>query len=121
MSGGLDNHSTCYSVVNALFDTSNDVDESGITMGVLFDHEEIGSQTTQGANSRIQLGTIQRILTATGIADQELFDKVIRRSFVVSCDAAHAVHPNYSSYHETTGHAPSVGKGIVLKKHMSMQ
>jgi len=97
MSGALDNHSTCYSIVNALFDTSNDVDETGITMGMLFDNEEIGSKTTQGANSRIQLSAIQRILNATGINDPELFDKVIRRSFVVSCDSAHAVHPNYSS------------------------
>jgi len=121
MSGGLDNRSTCYSVIQALYETSNDEDENGITMGLLFDHEEIGSESTQGANSRIQLGTLQRILTATNIPDAELYDKVIRRSFVVSCDAAHAVHPNYPSYHETTGHAPTVGKGIVLKKHMSMR
>lgn len=41
-------------------------------MGVLFDHEEIGSESTQGANSRIQLGTLQRVLGATGIVDGEL-------------------------------------------------
>lgn len=72
MSGGLDNRSTCYSVVQSLYDTSNEEDEDGITMGLLFDHEEIGSESTQGANSRIQLGTLQRILTATNIQDNEL-------------------------------------------------
>mmetsp|Transcript_38195 Transcript_38195/g.32314 ORF Transcript_38195/g.32314 Transcript_38195/m.32314 type:complete len:98 (+) Transcript_38195:731-1024(+) len=97
MCGGLDNRSTCYSIINTLYDTANDDDESGITMGVLFDNEEIGSETTQGANSRIQLGTLQRIIIATNIDDPELFDKVTRRSFVISCDAAHAVHPNYPS------------------------
>jgi len=93
-SARIDNQVTCYAIVRALHETSAHVDLDGITMGVLFDNEEIGSETVQGANSEIQKSTIERILSVTKLDDNELFMKTMRRSFVISCDGCHGVHPN---------------------------
>jgi len=93
-SARIDNQVTCYAIIRALHETSDHEDPDGVTMGVLFDNEEIGSETVQGANSEIQKSTIDRILLATKLDDGELFMKTMRRSFVVSCDCCHGVHPN---------------------------
>jgi len=80
--------------VRALVETAEHEDQHGVTMGVFFDNEEIGSETVQGANSEIQKSTIERILSTTSINDDEIFMKSMRRSFIVSCDGCHGVHPN---------------------------
>jgi aspartyl aminopeptidase len=57
----------------------------------LFDNEEVGSRTVQGAASTIVNELVQRV---TG--DAKLIEVAKRKSFLVSADMAHAVHPNYS-------------------------
>lgn len=71
-SARIDNQVTCYSIIRALVETSEHQEQDGVSMAALFDNEEIGSQTTQGANSLIQKTTIDRILACTGLVDTEL-------------------------------------------------
>ena len=82
---------------------------------VCFDHEEVGSDSTHGAGSPIMKEIVERVNACFGVdAGGETFKLSLRKSFVISADVAHAVHPNYSSKHETN-HGPLLNKGTVIK------
>lgn len=91
----------------------------------LFDHEECGSLSPQGANSAVVLQTMERILI--GLADKGaseilLREKLcisVRKSLVVSVDNSHAIHPNYAAKHE--GSQPPVLNGGPTIKHNANQ
>lgn len=89
-------------------------DHSEIDMIMLFDHEEVGSQSAQGADSNMAVEITQRIFGAFGPFDQERYYQAIHKSFLLSADMAHAVHPNYSEKHQGQ-HMPKIQEGIVLK------
>ena len=74
-------------------------DNSEIDLIMLFDHEEIGSQSAQGADSNMAVEVTQRICTGLGHGDVDSYYRAIHRSFLLSADMAHAVHPNYSEKH----------------------
>lgn len=61
----------------------------------MFDHEEIGSETYVGANSEFLKTVLMRVCKSVNVESEP----VIRRSFFLSCDMAHSVHPNFSSNH----------------------
>lgn len=67
-----------------------------VDMVILFDHEEVGSQSAQGADSNMVVEITTRISEAFGVKTQEDYFRAIRRSLLLSADMAHAVHPNYS-------------------------
>lgn len=75
----------------------------------LFNHEEIGSVSTTGAESSIIPSFLQR-LSPTPAA----YAQSVARSFLLSADMGHAVHPNYVSKHEDN-HAPKINGGVVIK------
>lgn len=79
----------------------------------LFDNEEVGSQTKQGASSTFLADTLERINSAMG-GDGEALKTKIANSFLVSCDNAHAVHPNHGEYADKN-HSVYMNKGIVIK------
>ncbi|MBR6602860.1 MAG: M18 family aminopeptidase [Clostridia bacterium] len=79
----------------------------------LFDNEEVGSQTKQGAASTFLFDTLCRINSALG-GDEEMLRERIANSFLVSCDNAHAVHPNHGEYADKN-HSAYMNKGIVIK------
>lgn len=82
---------------------------------MLFDHEEIGSTSAQGADSNMLVETTERILSAIlPEAKKEDYYRSIRKSFFVSADMAHAIHPNYAEKHQSS-HSPKIHQGIVLK------
>jgi aspartyl aminopeptidase len=88
-----------------------------INIAALFDHEECGSESAQGAGSNIVLQSLSRIyklLTSGKEVGADGFEKTIQRSFLISADMAHAVHPNYSEKHQSN-HAVEINKGVVLK------
>ncbi len=89
-------------------------DHSEVDMIMLFDHEEVGSQSAQGADSNMAVEITQRIFGAFGPFDQERYYQAIHKSFLLSADMAHAVHPNYSEKHQGQ-HMPKIQEGIVLK------
>jgi aspartyl aminopeptidase len=75
----------------------------------LFNHEEIGSVSTTGAESSLIPTLIERLSPTPGAYGQS-----IARSFLVSSDMGHAVHPNYESKHESN-HKPKMNHGIIIK------
>ncbi len=83
------------------------------TIYCLFDNEEVGSQTKQGAASTFLSDTLCRINSSLGGDDEQLKIR-ISNSFLVSCDNAHASHPNHSEYSDKN-HSPYMNGGIVIK------
>ena len=76
----------------------------------LFDNEEVGSQTKQGAASTFLSDVLHRISGP----DEERYRRRVANSFLVSCDNAHAVHPNHPEYMDKN-HAVYMNGGIVIK------
>ena len=109
-SGRLDDLSMCYAGLEALLHS-----ETSDTTKVLaiFDNEETGSQTKQGAASPFLASLLQRIATAQS-GTTEAFHQAVERAFMVSADNAHAWHPNYSEKYDPTNH-PVLGGGPVVK------
>ena len=79
----------------------------------IFDNEETGSQTKQGAASPFLASMLRRIVSAQG-GNEESFCQAVERAFMVSADNAHAWHPNYSEKYDPTNH-PVLGGGPVIK------
>lgn len=79
----------------------------------IFDNEEVGSHTKQGAASTFLCDTLQRINTARG-GDNDDYLRAVANSFMVSCDNAHAIHPNHPEYADKN-HNTVMNKGIVIK------
>ncbi|MEN9443214.1 MAG: hypothetical protein RIS47_104 [Bacteroidota bacterium] len=81
----------------------------------LFDNEEIGSQTKQGAGAPILKQIMQRIVSNLGGSDEDYF-RALHHSFMISADMAHAVHPNFPEKHDPNLR-PEINKGPVVKVH----
>lgn len=75
----------------------------------LFNHEEIGSVSTSGAESSLVPFLLQRLSPGPAAYAQS-----VARSFLVSADMGHAIHPNYTSKHEDN-HAPQINGGVIIK------
>ncbi|KAJ6977689.1 aspartyl aminopeptidase [Populus alba x Populus x berolinensis] len=122
-SGRLDNLCSSFCSLKALIDatsTESDLkDESGVRMVALFDHEEVGSNSAQGARSPVMLDALSRI-TSSFDSDSKLLPKAIQRSYLVSSDMAHALHPNYMDKHEDN-HQPKLHGGLVIKHNANQR
>lgn len=79
----------------------------------LFDNEEVGSQTKQGAASTFLCDVLQRTVYALG-GDREAYFELVANSFMASCDNAHAIHPNHPEYSDKN-HFAVMNGGIVIK------
>lgn len=109
-SGRLDDLSMCYAGVEALLATK----QSDTTKVLaIFDNEETGSQTKQGAASPFLASVLKRIALAQS-GTEEAFFQAVERAFMVSADNAHAWHPNYSEKYDPTNH-PVLAGGPVIK------
>ena len=112
----LDNLASCFAALGALCAERGGRPETrGI---VLYDHEEVGSQSAKGAGSPFLRDALGRIAAAAAGGDADALPRAVARSFLISADMAHAVHPNYADRHEP-GHRPVLGKGPVLKSNVS--
>ena len=124
-SSRLDNLASCFIAVEALLDfAQKDLDsDSDVSMIALFDHEEVGSDSYQGAGSTLMRDAVVRVNDAfqPGTTSQsESFRSAIAKSLVLSVDMAHAIHPNYASKHEAN-HAPKLNGGIVIKSNSNQR
>ncbi|KAK1318777.1 putative aspartyl aminopeptidase [Acorus calamus] len=123
-SGRLDNLCMSFCSLKALIDSTSSGssldDEPGVRMVALFDHEEVGSNSAQGAGSPAMLDALSRILKAFSTSDSKLLEKAIQRSFLVSADMAHALHPNYMDKHEEN-HQPKLHGGLVIKHNANQR
>ncbi|MCP4550159.1 MAG: M18 family aminopeptidase [bacterium] len=110
-SRSLDNLSSCHAGLEALKGAPTDAPFTQII--ALFDNEEIGSGTMQGAQSGFLDSVIERLCIATD-RPREAFHRTLANSLLFSVDGAHAVNPNYSSSHEPRHH-PMLNGGPVVK------
>ena len=78
----------------------------------LFDNEEVGSQTKQGAASTFLKDTLVRLCEALGQGSE--YRRKVASSFLVSCDNAHAVHPNHPELSDPN-HGVKLNGGVVIK------
>lgn len=109
--GRLDDLSMVHAGLEAL-KSANKTPEVTQVLAV-FDNEETGSQTKQGAGSPFLSSMIQRLVYAQG-GGMDGFYRAVEQAFMVSADNAHAWHPNYSEKYDPTNH-PKLGGGPVIK------
>ena len=109
-SGRLDDLSMCFAGLEAMIAT--DTTDSTKVLAI-FDNEETGSQTKQGAGSPFLSMMLKRIALAQS-GTEEAWYQAVERAFMISADNAHAWHPNYSEKYDPTNH-PVLGGGPVIK------
>lgn len=93
--------------------------KKAVAVYCLFDNEEVGSGTKQGAASTFLSDVLDRISDALGKNGEEK-RRMIAHSFMVSCDNGHAVHPNHPEKADPN-HSPRMNEGIVLKYNASQR
>ena len=111
-SGRLDDLSMVFAGMDALIAAGDAVPETTQVLAV-FDNEETGSQTKQGAGSPFLSSLVQRIVLTQGGSPEDYF-RAVEKAFMISADNAHAWHPNYSEKYDPTNH-PVLGGGPVIK------
>lgn len=79
----------------------------------VFDNEEVGSETMQGAGSMFLRDTLARAAQSLGMTEGEL-PRMLRESMLLSCDNAHAQHPNHPEFSDA-GNCPQLNAGVALK------
>ena len=111
-SGRLDDLSMCWAGVEAIIAHGAEAPETTNVLAI-FDNEETGSQTKQGAGSPFLSYMLKRIALAQS-GTEEAYYQAVERAFMVSADNAHAWHPNYGEKYDPTNH-PMLGGGPVIK------
>ncbi|MFP4548162.1 MAG: M18 family aminopeptidase [Fidelibacterota bacterium] len=111
VSGRIDNLMMSHAAISAIAEQDNTPKETIVVS--LFDSEEIGSSTMNGGGSPY-LGNILERLALTQNLNREEFLRAMNKSFVLSADGAHAVHPNYVDHYEKH-HLCKLNNGLVIK------
>ena len=111
-SGRLDDLSMVHAGLAALLSCGDSLSETTQVLAI-FDNEETGSQTKQGAGSPFLGSLLQRLVLAQGGNAEDYF-RCVEKSFMISADNAHAWHPNYPEKYDPTNH-PVLGGGPVIK------
>ncbi len=106
----LDDLQCCFASIKALLSSKHD---NKICMAVIFDNEEVGSATKQGAQSTFLKHTLKRIAAVHGKGQEEELI-LLANSSMISADNGHAVHPNFADREDVTN-KPYVGGGILIK------
>jgi aspartyl aminopeptidase len=101
----LDNLLSCYMGLTAILAAQTD---QGMLL-ICNDHEEVGSQSAEGAHGSFLMSVLQRIY-----ATPELLHQVLNASTFISADNAHGVHPNFAKKHDDQ-HGPKLNQGPVIK------
>jgi len=104
-SARIDNLISCYVGLLSICSINSDKP----MLFIANNHEEVGSDSTSGAGGSFLENTLRRMFL-----DYERYVQVIRSSVLISCDNAHAVHPNYATKHDKE-HSPLINKGVVIK------
>jgi aspartyl aminopeptidase len=110
----LDNLASCHAALTALLQSGEDRLPPFTRVVVLYDHEEVGSRSAQGAAGTLLSDVLDRVVAGCKGGAPQGLQRALASSMLVSADMAHAVHPNYADLHEA-GHTPVVGRGPVIK------
>jgi aspartyl aminopeptidase len=124
-SGRLDNLCSAYQCIRALVSASECGSTStgyqkNVQIAMIFDHEEVGSNSNVGAGSSMFMDTLRRIDSSFSSDVPTSLMKALRKSYVVSIDMAHAHHPNYPSKHDPIM-APKINQGLVIKHNCNQR
>lgn len=117
----LDNLVSCFLLLETLSDHAEG--DEDISMVALFDHEEVGSTSAVGAGSPLIEDAIQRIMSVLQPSKAiDCQDTAIARakSFILSVDMAHAIHPNFPNKHDGS-HTPRLNHGVVVKSNVNQR
>ncbi len=112
-SARLDNLTSCFACLTGIINNEG----SGIRVAALFDNEEVGSKTKQGADSLVLDHLLRRVYKALGFNEEDLFED-LASGFMLSVDVAHALHPNHVDKCDITN-KPVLNGGLVLKQACS--
>jgi aspartyl aminopeptidase len=110
ISARLDNLVSCHSALAAL---TNSNSSPYAEVVALYDHEEVGSLSESGAETRITEAVLAEIAARYQLSKTD-FEKLMRQSIFLSADMAHAVHPNFADRHDSENR-PRLGGGVTLK------
>ncbi|MEN8161226.1 MAG: M18 family aminopeptidase [Myxococcota bacterium] len=110
----LDNLASCHAALSALAATREHALPAWTNVAVLYDHEEVGSRSAQGAAGSFLADALGRLVASVKGGAPQGLARAAARSLLISADMAHAVHPNYVDKHEP-GHRPRLGAGPVIK------
>ncbi|MFK5948872.1 MAG: M18 family aminopeptidase [Methylococcales bacterium] len=108
----LDNLASCHAGLQAMLNEATLATDNTLVCA-FFDHEEIGSESTKGANGCFLPDVLQRIAFASEL-DKESYQRALAQSFMISADMAHAYQPNFPAAYEPE-HKVTVNKGPVIK------
>ena len=114
-SGRIDDLSMAFTSLEALLnsDAERGICDSTKVVAV-FDNEETGSATKQGAHSPVLKNILHRICLCLNPDENDAFYRAVSRSFIISADDAHAFHPSYAGKYDINTH-PAIGGGPVIK------
>ena len=112
----LDNLGSVHAALCALLAADQNAEHT--QMIACYDHEECGSQSAAGAQSHFLQSVLERFVDSEKQAEN--FSRMIARSFLVSADMAHALHPNYVEKHDAQ-HTPILGAGPVIKVNVNQR
>ena len=110
-SGRLDDLECVYTSLRGFVEAEN---KNHINVFAVFDNEEVGSVTKQGAMSTFLASTLDRVNTALEKSKEEYY-RAIAKSILISCDNAHAVHPNHPELFDVKNR-PVLNQGIAIKE-----
>ncbi|KAE9410368.1 aspartyl aminopeptidase [Gymnopus androsaceus JB14] len=112
----MDNQFSSFCALDALAALSSDsLAEGNVNCIALFNHEEVGSVSTTGADSNLIPSLLSRLSPTP-----ELLAQSIAKSFLVSSDMTHGIHPNYMSQYEEN-HQPRLNGGVVIKTNANQR
>ncbi len=110
-SGRIDDLSMAFASLRALLDAADSSTQATRVIAI-FDNEETGSGTKQGAGSPILASILERLAGSSACCEN--LQRAVARSFMISADDAHAWHPNYDAKYDPTNHA-RMGEGPAIK------
>jgi aspartyl aminopeptidase len=108
----LDNLASCHAGLHALLNEKV-LNSGNTTLCAFFDHEEVGSESTKGADGSFLSDVLERIALAKSLST-ESYKRALAQSFMLSVDMAHAYQPNFPAAYEPE-HRVYVNKGPVIK------
>lgn len=106
-SARLDNLLSCYTGLQAML--AVDTPQAATSLLVCNDHEEVGSASAIGAEGPFLESVLRRLA-----GEEQKYQRMMARSLLISCDNAHALHPNYADKHDEN-HGPKINAGPVIK------
>lgn len=119
LSPRLDDLECAFTTSAAFIDASKENKGTKLLVNAIFDNEEVGSQSLQGAASTFLYDVLKRISISMN-HDEDRFYRELAASFMISADNAHAVHPNYTSSADPVNR-PELNKGPVIKYNASQK